>query len=100
MYHLDFSRSTRNSGNKSYASWVTEVETRGWQGRIASINKAVGDSSTISNNASFSVPVPTTITINLEAYVKIGKDINSSALVNELIPRIVTTLCAFLTLLR
>jgi hypothetical protein len=42
VYHLDLSKSAHNSAKEaSSPAWVTEVETRGWQGRIASINKAV-----------------------------------------------------------
>ena len=50
LYHLDLSASTRytNGSSISSVSWVSEVETRGWQGRIASINKAIDDSSAIS----------------------------------------------------
>ena len=88
-HHHDASEYRHHEDNGSGdPDWIVEVKGLKWQGRVAAINDAIDTIYTLAsrNNHTFS-PDADLITINLEAYVKFGNDINVSALVQELVER-------------
>ena len=102
LYHLAFTKPNRYHHNhhhhhhhhqhgddgRSEPGWIADVKGLQWQGRVASINDAIDSIHTLAqlNNHTFS-PNTDLITVNLEAYVKFGSDINVTALVQELVER-------------